>query len=92
MFNLLFRYHLTDSYTCYKLIPRIVWNKLNLRSNGFEIDSELIAQLGMNHYLISEVPISYSPRKYSEGKKIKWYDLFKATVVAIKIRIYNRCI
>ncbi len=86
MFNLLFGYRLTDSYTCYKLIPRTIWKKINLSSNGFEIDAELIAKLGIYGYKIKEVPISYFPRKYSEGKKIKWYDLLKATKAALKIR------
>lgn len=87
MFNLLFRLNLTDSYTCYKLMPKLVWRKLNLKSNGFEIDSELLAKLGINSFKIKEIPISYFPRKYSEGKKIKWLDLIKATAVAIKVSI-----
>lgn len=87
MFNILFGYELTDSYTCYKLIPRDTWLKMDLTSNGFEIDAELLAKLGMNNYKIKEVPISYFPRKYSEGKKIKWTDLFKATAIATKIRL-----
>lgn len=86
MFNLLFGYHLTDSYTCYKLIPKTIWKKMNLVSNGFEIDAELISKLGINGYKIKEVPISYFPRKYSEGKKIKWFDLLKATGITIKVR------
>lgn len=86
MFNLLFGYHLTDSYTCYKLISQAIWKKMDLVSDGFEIDAELIAKLGMNGYKIKEIPISYFPRKYSEGKKIKWLDLFKATAAALKVR------
>lgn len=89
MFNLLFGYKLTDSYTCYKLIPRDIWQKMNLKSNGFEIDAELLAKLGINGYQIKEIPISYFPRKYSEGKKINWVDLFKATGTAIRIRIFK---
>ncbi|MDO8503245.1 MAG: glycosyltransferase family 2 protein [bacterium] len=89
MYNVLFGFNLTDSYTCYKLMPRSIWLKLNLESNGFEIDSELISKLGINKFRIKEVPISYSPRKYSEGKKIKWTDLFKASWVALKIRLSN---
>lgn len=87
MFNMLFGLNLTDSYTCYKLMPRPIWLKLNLTSNGFEIDAELLAKLGINGFKVKEVPISYFPRKYSEGKKIKWLDLFKATWVAFKIRL-----
>lgn len=86
MFNLLFDYNLTDSYTCYKLIPKKIWQQLDLKSNGFEIDAELVAKLGMHGYKIKEVPISYFPRKYSEGKKIKWFDLFRATGAALKVR------
>ncbi|EKD89935.1 MAG: glycosyl transferase family 2 protein [uncultured bacterium] len=92
MFNFLFGYHLTDSYTCYKLIPRTIWEKMKLRSNGFEIDAELIAKLGIWGYKITEIPISYFPRKYSEGKKIKWLDLFKATGAAIKVRLLGSSI
>lgn len=87
MFNLLFGYNLTDSYTCYKLIPKTIWQQMKLKSNGFEIDAELVAKLGMNGYVIKEVPISYFPRKYSEGKKIKWFDLFRATGAALEVRL-----
>lgn len=87
MFNLLFGYNLTDSYTCYKLIPKTIWQQMKLKSNGFEIDAELVAKLGMNGYIIKEVPISYFPRKYSEGKKIKWFDLFRATGAALEVRL-----
>jgi glycosyltransferase involved in cell wall biosynthesis len=87
MFNVLFNYRLEDSYTCYKLIPRKIWKELDLRSNGFEIDSELIAKMGVKGYKIREVPISYEPRTYKEGKKIKWTDLLKASLVALEIRL-----
>lgn len=86
MFNILFGLKLTDAYTCYKLMPNTVWQKLNLLSNGFEIDSELIGKLGKTGHEIVEIPISYSPRKYHEGKKIKWIDALKATNTALKIR------
>ncbi len=87
MFNLLFDFKLMDSYTCYKLMKRKTWQELALGSSGFEIDSELVSKLGMKKIQIIEHPISYNPRKYSEGKKIKWWDLIKATQVALKVRL-----
>ncbi len=87
MFNYLFNFKLMDSYTCYKLMRRKTWFELGLMSNGFEIDSELVAKLGVKKYQIIEVPISYSPRKYAEGKKIKWLDLVKATIIALNVRL-----
>lgn len=86
MFNILYGFRLTDAYTCYKLIPRKIWLKANLCENGFQIDSELISKIGVMDYKIKEVPISYHPRTYSEGKKIGWIDLIRATIVAFKIR------
>lgn len=89
MFNRLFNLKLTDSYTCYKLMPREVWDKLKLYSNGFEIDAELVSKLGKKGYRVVEVPIFYNPRKYSEGKKINWLDLIRASLVSIKIKFSN---
>lgn len=86
LFNFLFGLHLTDSYTCYKLIPRTIWNRVSLKSNGFEIDSELVSKLGNLNFKIIEIPISYNPRKYSEGKKINWFDLINATIIALKVK------
>ncbi len=87
MFNLMFSFKLMDSYTCYKLMRKKIWLELGLKSNGFEIDSELVAKLGVKKYQIIEVPISYNPRKYAQGKKIKWLDLIKATIVALNVRL-----
>lgn len=91
LFNILFNLSLTDSYTCYKLMPKTIWHELKLESNGFEIDSELVSKLGKSKYKILEVLINYQPRKYSEGKKINWMDVIKATIVAFRIRLasYN---
>ncbi len=90
LFNSLFGFKLKDSYTCYKLIPRKIWREVNLQSSGFEIDSELVSKLGLRGYKIIEVPISYHPRKYSEGKKIKWIDVIKATTAALKVKFFEK--
>lgn len=89
MFNILYGYSLTDTYTCYKLIPRKIWSELQLESSGFEMDAEIVSKLGKKGYIILEVPISYHPRKYSEGKKIQWVDVIKATIVALKVKFSN---
>lgn len=86
LFYTLFGLQLKDSYTCYKLIPRKIWQEINLQSNGFEIDAELVSKLSKRKFKIIEIPISYHPRKYSEGKKIKWVDVIKATIVALRVR------
>ncbi len=69
---------LTDMETCYKAFRRDVLDCLEVNQNRFGIEPELTAKLARRGYRFVEVPISYSPRSYAEGKKIGVRDLFKA--------------
>ena len=71
--NLLYGTDLHDVETCYKLLSREVVERLDLRSNGFELETELTAQIIRLGYEIVEVPISYHPR-YGKGKKLTPWD------------------
>ncbi len=68
--NMLYKSNLTDIYTCYKVIPRDIYRSLELTSDGFEIEAEITAKLLRTGVLIKEIPITYSPRTFKEGKKI----------------------
>ncbi|OGZ05342.1 MAG: hypothetical protein A3C93_04845 [Candidatus Lloydbacteria bacterium RIFCSPHIGHO2_02_FULL_54_17] len=72
--NLLYGQRLTDGMTCYKMYKGDLVKKFPLRSEGFEIDSELLALTAKQGIKIPEYPISYKPRKVEEGKKITWVD------------------
>ena len=87
--NFLFGTKLTDSYTCYKLLPTKIAKKLNLKSQGFELEAEITAKLAKKKINIFEVPISYSPRKYEEGKKIKALDALKGVFTLLRIKFTN---
>ena len=84
--NLLFGLKLTDSYTCYKLLPVKEAKQLNLKSSGFEVEAEITAKLAKRGVEIIEVPISYKPRSYEQGKKIKAKDALKGAWMYFKIR------
>lgn len=83
--NLLFGSRLTDIYTCYKLIPKKIVRGLKLSSRGFEVEAEITAKLLKNGIKILEVPISYRPRSYSQGKKIKAIDAARGAWVLFKV-------
>lgn len=87
--NLLFGTKLTDSYTCYKLLPTKIAKELKLQSNGFEIEAEITANLLKKGIKIIEVPIKYSPRTYEQGKKIKAKDALLGILTYLKIRFYD---
>lgn len=87
--NLLFNIKLTDSYTCYKLIPTHIAKLLNLSSPGFELEAEITSKLAKRKIPIIEVPIDYYPRSYQNGKKTRFKDAFKGLLVLLKIRVFN---
>lgn len=65
---------ITDMETGYKVFTRSVYQALNLKSKGFEIEVELTAKIIKAGYEIKEVPITTEPRNYSQGKKITFTD------------------
>ena len=85
--NVLYSTQLSDSYTCYKFAPTRLWRKLHLESNGFEIEAEITAKLAKANARIFEVPISYRPRTYEKGKKIRFRDFIQAVIALIRLRL-----
>lgn len=77
--------HLTDMETCYKAFKREVIQNINLNAQRFGIEVEFAAKLSRARCLrIYEVPISYNPRRYNEGKKITWKDGVSALYHIVK--------
>jgi glycosyltransferase involved in cell wall biosynthesis len=88
--NGLYASKLTDMETCYKLFRSDTIKKINLESNGFEIEAELTAKLLTRGETIIEVPISYKGRSYHEGKKIGWWDGVKTVMCLLRLRFFHR--
>ncbi|MBE6364751.1 MAG: glycosyltransferase family 2 protein [Lentisphaerae bacterium] len=82
--------HLSDMETCYKAFRREVIQNLKLTSERFGIEVEMTAKLARSRKLrIWEVPISYQPRRYDEGKKIGWKDGFAALWHIIRFNCFS---
>ncbi len=89
MTNVLYNTILTDMETGYKVFKREVVADMILRSRGFEFEPEFTAKVLKRHYRIFEVPISFNPRDYSQGKKIKLPDAFAAVWTLLKYRFVD---
>lgn len=74
IFNLLYKTKLTDINTGYKVFKSEIIKSINLESRGFEFCEEVTAKLIKKGYQIKEVSISYNPRNFKEGKKLKLRD------------------
>jgi glycosyltransferase involved in cell wall biosynthesis len=66
--------YLTDMETCYKFFKAEILKNINLESNRFGFEPEITAKVARLKVRMMEVPISYFPRNYMEGKKITWKD------------------
>lgn len=74
LLNFMFASRLNDYATCYKMARRDLFLNLGLKAKSFEIEVEIVCNALKKKMRIIEVPVSYHPRSYREGKKIRWAD------------------
>jgi glycosyltransferase involved in cell wall biosynthesis len=86
MTNILYDTILTDMETGYKVFRREILNGMNLRANSFDFEPEFTAKILKRNFRIFETPITFNPRDYSQGKKIKLRDAFEAVWTLLKYR------
>lgn len=72
--NMLSGLYVRDMETCYKFFRREILQNINLQSQRFGFEPEITAKIARLKIRVKEVPISYFPRNYMEGKKITWKD------------------
>jgi glycosyltransferase involved in cell wall biosynthesis len=87
--NVLYNTILSDMETGYKVFRRNVLKGIKLRANRFDFKPEFTAKILKRKVRIFEVPISFNPRDYSEGKKIKLKDAFVAVWALFKYRFVD---
>ena len=84
--NWLFRAKLTDVATACKMVKTDVAKRLPLRSSGFDLDFEITNLLCKHGHRVEEVSVSYRPRSFAEGKKIRAKDGLLALWMILKNR------
>ena len=87
--NMLNRHSLTDAHTCYKVFKKSVYKKIKLEEDGFNFCPEITAKFSKLGEKIYEVPINYYGRTHGEGKKISFFDGFRAIYAIIKYNIFR---
>src|ERR1051326_3422955 len=87
--NMLTNLNLTDMETCYKAVKTDILKQMRLKTDRFSFEPEITAKLAKRGCRIYEVPISYSGRDYSEGKKVNWKDGIAAFYHMIRFRMFD---
>ena len=89
MTNILYNTILSDMETGYKVFRRRVIEGMPLHAKRFDFEPEFTAKVLKRKYRIFEVPITFNPRDYSEGKKIGLKDAFEAVWTLLKYRFVD---
>jgi glycosyltransferase involved in cell wall biosynthesis len=71
LFDLFYLVRLRDPFTMYKVFRRECIEGLELVSNRFDFDWELVAKLIRRGHVPVEVPVTYVSRDFSSGKKVR---------------------
>jgi glycosyltransferase involved in cell wall biosynthesis len=89
MTNLLYNTILSDMETGYKVFKREIVKDMKLRANRFDFEPEFTAKILKRKARVYEVPISFNPRDYEDGKKIGIGDAFQAVWALLKYRFVD---
>lgn len=87
--NILYDTILSDMETGYKVFRREVVQDMVIHAKRFEFEPEFTAKILKRKFRIFEVPITFNPRDYAEGKKIGLADAFEAIWALIKYRFVD---
>ena len=71
---------------CYKAFTKRAVDSIEVETNNFDFENELVCKLLKQGYKTADVPIHYCPRSYQEGKKINWRHGFLILWTIIKCR------
>jgi glycosyltransferase involved in cell wall biosynthesis len=86
LFNIIHNCTFTDIYSCYVSFRRNLLDPLKLKTNGFEQQAEILGLIIKKAKKSYEIPVNYSGRDISEGKKIRFYHIFPVIYQIIKSR------
>jgi glycosyltransferase involved in cell wall biosynthesis len=89
MTNVLYNTILSDMETGYKVFKAEVIKGVPLRAKRFDFEPEVTAKMLKRRHHIYEVPISFNPREYADGKKIGLKDAFEAVWTLLKYRFVD---
>jgi glycosyltransferase involved in cell wall biosynthesis len=87
--NAITRQKLTDMETCYKAFRRELMEDISIQQCRFGFEPEITGKLARRGVAIHEVPISYKPRSWDEGKKIGIKDLFNALYCIVRYGLFD---
>jgi 2-phospho-L-lactate transferase/gluconeogenesis factor (CofD/UPF0052 family) len=84
---LLYNRYVSDVLSSVKAFETHLLRSLDLRSNGIDLETEMVAKLSRKGEYMFELPVDYKPRSRSAGKKITARDGLKAIFALFRYRV-----
>lgn len=74
---------------CYKAFTKRLIDSIDVKTDDFDYDNELVCKILKKGGKTADVPIRYYPRSYEEGKKINWRHGVKILGTIFKYRFVD---
>lgn len=87
--NVLYGHNAGEYEGCYKAFSTRLLRTVNVKTDDFDFDNELVCKLLKRGATMIDVPIRYYPRNYTEGKKITWRHGFLILWTVLKYRFID---
>lgn len=87
--NVLYGNNAGEYEGCYKAFSARLLRTVEVKTNNFDFDNELVCKLLKRGVRMIDVPIRYYPRNYADGKKITWRHGFLILWTVIKYRFID---
>ncbi len=84
---LLYNRYVTDVLSSVKGYDAQLLRSLDLKSNGLDLETEIVAKLSRRREYLLELPVEYKPRPRRAGKKIRGSDGLRALLALMRFRI-----
>jgi glycosyltransferase involved in cell wall biosynthesis len=88
LIKILTRVDVSDSQSGYRVMKASVLRNMSLKSNGYEIESEMLVKTARKGFRVKEVPISFEQRTYGTSRLDPAADGFK--ILSSIVKAYMR--
>ena len=86
LINFLYNTNLSDTAGATKIFKKYIYKNLNIETNGFDYEFDVLCKFAKQGHKVSEFPIEYFPRSFAEGKKLR---AFKDGTLILKTILKN---
>ena len=90
IFNNIYGTNHNDILCCVKIIKKTIIVSLNLTSDDFSIESEIMAKLALKKIPIEEINVNYKRRSVKQGKKLRMIHGLSILSTILKTKLFYK--